>query len=151
MQQAINRLVCSDHAAVFKDVTNQENDGDDSTDDILLSHKTRDDRKRDELIHVKLGVRESLRAKTKDRIAKNRERGDDSAKHRPRDSQIGLVRTQPTENSAEDQANTAEENEREPPFHSALGMIVPAFAEATAQMFAFVIVFMIRVIVGVNR
>ena len=88
MQQAVNRFVGSEHAAVFENVTDKENDRDHAADDILLSHETRDHRERDELVHVKLGVRESLRAKTKQRIAKDRKRGDDRAEHRPCDRKI---------------------------------------------------------------
>ena len=119
MQQAVNRLVGSEHAAVFENVTDKKNDRDHAADDILLRHETRDHRERNELVHVKLGVRESLRAKTKQRVAKDRKRGDDRAEHRPCDREIDLIGTQPAKNSAQNQADAAEKNKREPPFHSA--------------------------------
>jgi hypothetical protein len=144
MQQAINRLVCSEHAAIFENVAEKQNDRDHAANDILLRHEARDDRKRDELVHVKLGVRESLRAKTEYRIAKDWERGNDRPEHRPRDGEIVLRRTQPAKNSAQDQADAAEKNQGEPPFHPALGMIVPAFAQVSTQMLAFVLMAMMN-------
>ena len=120
----------------------EQNDRYDAAGDVLLRHETGDHRQGDELVHVKLGVRHRFRAKAQERVTEDWKCSDDRPRHSPGRGEIGLRRSNPAQDSAENQANAADENECQTPLQPLLGMVVctaATFAEVP-QVFAIMIV-----------